>query len=624
MENRPKNIYFYISLILIVLISQFILGYRHLQYGFNIDDWNILAWYKQVVSNPILDFVKAWKAIGPHNFSHAYYIGVLFEFFKFDYPSYHILNTLFKALSALSLFPLIYLLFKNKWLAFLTTIIFAVHFTPFGGLNNVLIGEDSLMITSMNLFFSIYIWAFQNHKFNFKTMLILITFLLAASYFDITRFYPILMLLPFVEVMAFWLNKSQRNIKMSILRLFILYLPFIALITYSSRTAIGEFNLNKLTDMLKTGNYQLLVSLFASYGSTFMPISFIDQISLLTRVGNGPIFRNLWTFLEFLFLRSTFIFIPILVVIGSLSLQKSGKFIWRSLLLFFLLCSVAFWMAYHWQHLDSKIRISDPGTYFIPAVIGIFVFSTAISFFIEWIHSKDRMLLALFIAPIAAFLYTFLTWLLVDGNSIFMGVHGYISVAAIGSSLYLAILLYLAFQKFSSSKSKLTKRITATITVIYFILFIIFSAQMIDNFYAYWLKNGFSGIEQDKIHESFWREVNNDRVANGQNSTLIYFDGSQDYDNGYFYSQSFVWDIPAMVSLKKGELFDMNIYCRTVVATKDFDKMRIVTINGEKMVVQNTCGYDLAYKIDNFYAFRMMNRDLIPIKSEILAKLESK
>lgn len=622
MKNETGNTIFFVSLILIVISVQFILGSKHLQYGFNIDDWNVLAWYKQIVSNPISDIVRAWKAIGPHNFSHAYYIGVLFEFFKFNYPSYHILNALFKALSALSLFPVVYLLFRNKWLAFLTTFIFAVHFTPFGGLNNVLIGEDSLMIMSMNLFLAVYIWAFQKNRFNFKIMLSLIILLLAASYFDITRFYPVLMLLPFLEVLGYLLNKSRRSIKSSIFRLLILYLPFIGLVIYSP-SSISEFTLNKLTDIFKSGNYQLFVSLFASFGSTFAPLGFIDQLHLLTRVGNGSLFRDLWTFLEFIFFRFTFIFLPVLIAMGLLSLQKSGKFILRSLFLSFLFCFFAFLAANHWQYLDLKVRVSDPGTYFIPAIIGIFVFSTAISYFIEWRHSKDKFLLALSVAPIVALLYTFLTWLLVDGSSIFMGVHGYLSVAAIGTSLYLAIFLYLAFQKLLSSKFRFAKRLIAAVTVIYFFFFFIFSARMIDEFYAYWLKNGFSGADQNKIQGSFWKEVGKNKLE-GQKRTLIYFDGSVDYDNGFFYSQSFVWIIPAMLALKKGEQFEWNLYCKSAVATKDFDKIRIGIVNGEKVIIQNTCGYDLIYKIDNFYAFKMINRDLIPIKSEVLTKLEVK
>ena len=621
MKNKVGKIFFFASLILLVFIAQFIIGYKHLQYGFNIDDWNILAWYKQVVSNPILDMVGAWKEIGPHNFSHAYYIGILFEFFKFNYPYYHILNTVFKAISALSLFPVVYLLFKNKWFATLATSVFAIHFTPFGGLNNVLIGEDSLMIASMNLFLAVYIWAFQKNKFTPKIMAILLTLLLAASYFDITRFYPVLMLLPLIELGNYWLNKSQRNIKALLIRLLILYAPFIALILYSPNS-IREFCLCKLIDMIRTENYELLVSLFASFGSTFAPIAFIDQFRLLSSVGNNPVFGDFWTFFEFIIFRFTLFFLPVLVVMGSLTLSKSGKFIFRSLLFSFLLSFFAYLASNHWIFLDPKIRISDPGTYFVPATLGIVVFSTAISYFIESIQHKDKFLLTLSLAPIVAFLYTFLTWILVDASSTFMGVHGYLSIASVGSSIYLSIFLYLALKKLIS-KLSFFKKIIPALTVVYFFLFLIFTYQMVDNFYAYWIKNGFGGVDQDRMHNSFWREVGREKF-NGQNKTLIYFDGSVDYDNGYFYSQSFVWVIPAMLKVEKGEPYVSNGYCQSAVANKDFDKMKVQNMNGEKVIIQNTCGYDLTYKVNNFYAFKMINRDLTPIKSEILSKLESK
>lgn len=618
-----KNLIFFGSLILIVFVAQFILASKHLEYGFNNDDWYVLAWYKQVVDNPILDVVKAWKEIGPHNFAHAYYIGPLFEVFGFNYPNYHIFNTILKTLAGLSLFPLIFLLFKSRFLAIITTILFAVHFTPFGGLNNVLIGEDSLMLASTNLFLAVYVWASQRRLLlNLKVLFLLLILLLAAAALDITRSYPFIMALPLLEMVNFLVNRPSTTIKAIFLRLVFLYSPFIAVMAYSPYTALREFTFNKIIGIFKSGNYQLFVSLFASFGSTFAPLGVIDFLSILGRVGNNALYANLGVFLNYLFFRYLIIALLVLVVIGLLTVDKVSRFVLRTLFLSGGFTMLSFIAANNWMHLDAKLQAAvDPGTYFTPGLVGLFVFATAISFLIEWFKDKQNcLLLTLSLAPLFSLLYTFLTWMLVSENAIFMGVHGYLSVAAIGSSIYLAVLLYLSFQKITSNQYKFTKKLAAAFMLIYFFLFFIGSYRQVDNYYAYWLLNGFSGRQQQKIHDSFWKEVGF-KKPDDNSPTLIYLEGSEDYDNGQFYSNAFVWSVPGMLTVRRGEPFDPGGFCKTVVFKTDREKIRVESVDGKKRIIQTTCGDERAYPLDNFYAFKMTNRDVVPIRSEILKEL---
>ncbi len=621
--KSKKNLLLFFFLVIIIFALQFILARKHLEYGFNNDDWYVLAWYKQIVNDPIRDVTKAWKDIGPHNFAHAYYIGPLFEIFKFNFPLYHIFNAMLKGLAGLSIFPLVFLLFKNRFLAVLTTILFASHFTPFGALNNVLGGEDSLVVVSINLFLAIYVWASQKHLLsNLKVLFLLLILLLGSAVFDVTRAYPFIMSLPLLEAVNFFTNKSSTNLKSIFLRLLFLYSPFIALIAYSPFTALNEFSLNKLTSIFRTGNYQLFTALFASFGSTFIPLGLIEHLNVWGRVGQSILYEHFGTFLYFLLFRYLIIVFPLLAIFGSLA-HKPGRFIIRSLLLNLGLSLLTFMSANHWMHLDPKIQYGvDPGTYLIPGLIGLFVFSASISFLLEWFKQKSNYyLLILSLAPIFSLLYTFLTWILVGENAIFMGVHAYLNVAAIGSSIYLSALLYLAFQKIISKRFKFFERLAAALIIFYFVFFFIGSFQQIDNFYAYWLKNGFKATEQQKIHESFWKEVGLERPANNL-ATLIYLDGSEDYNNGYFYSGAIVWDIPAMLTVRRGEPFDPNGFCKTVVFYKDFDKLKIKIVNDKKMIIQDTCKKDLAYPLENFYAFKMTNRNLVSIKSAVLKELE--
>ncbi len=550
----------------------------------------------------------------------------MFEFFGFNISPYHIFNTILKAFAGLSLFPLIYFLFKNKILASIATILFAVHFTPFGGLNNVLIGEDSLVVVSINLFLTVYVWASQRHSLNNpKVLLILLTLFLAGAVFDVTRAYPFLMALPLIEAVNFLVNRSSTNLRSIFLRLLFLYFPFIAVITYSPFAALKDFSLFKLNYIFKTGNYQLIISLFASFGSTFVPVSLIDSLGVYARVGNSILYSDFKVFIIFLIFRYFIIAVPSLFILGSLALLGVKRFILRTLLISVIFFIFAFITAYHWQYLDSKIQAGvDPGTYFIPGLIGLFVFSTAISFFIEWLKNKKKnFLLALSLASFSSLLYIFLTWVLTGENTIFLGIHGYLNIAAIGSSIYLAIFLYLACQQLKLPKIELSYKIAAFIVIIYFSVFFIESSKQVDEYYNYWLVNGTNLKEQQKIQNSFWKEVGLKRPADNS-PILIYLDDSEDYDNGYFYAGSLVWNIPSMLTVIRGEPFETGGFCKTVMQYQDFDKLQIKIIDGTKMITQSTCGVEYAYKLENFYAFKMSNRDLVTTKSEVIKRLEDR
>ena len=613
-----KNIRLFIIFTIIVFALQAIIARQHFYYGFNNDDWYVLAWYQQVVKDPLLDIVKAWREIGSHNFARVYYVGILFNFFEFNYQYYHIFNTLLKVLVGLSVFPVIYFLFRKKFLAYLATFLFSIHFSSFATLNTVFGGNESLVIISMNIFLAFYVWIARKHNFSLKMMVILLMLLLAASFFDIPRFYPVLLLLPFLELLNFWFNRSSTTFKASMLRLIFLYSPFIVVVLYSPQAVTSELNINKLIRIFSEGNFQLFITLFASFGSTFIPEGLLEQLKFFGRVGYNPLYQDFGTFLNFLLFRFLVLAYPILLILGLLVIPKPKWFILRSLFLSICFSILAYLAANHWIYLDPKLQAAvDPGVYFIAGIVGLFVFSTAISFFIEWLNKRDNyMLLTLSLAPILSLLYTFFTWILVGDNVIFTGVHAYLTIAALGSSLYLAIIFYLAFQNLRS-KLGVMRRMAAILMISYFFVFLILSAIQVDKYYVYWIKLGYGASDQKRIQTSFWKEVGKGK-SNDKSPILIYLDTSA--DDGYFYGANFTWDIPPMLTVERGLPFDPGGHDKSVVSSKEFDKLRTEEVNGKKMIVR-TYGDDLFYKLENFYAFKMINHDIVPIKSEILSKL---
>lgn len=615
-----KNTLIFITFTVIIFVLQFIIATKHYYYGFNNDDWYVLAWYNQVVKDPILDIGKAWKEIGSHNFARDYYVGILYNFFGLNYPLYHYFNGILKALAGLSFFPFVYFLFKKKFFAYLTTFLFSLHFSSFATLHDVFMGNESLVIISMNIFLALYVWITRKHNYNLKMMLILLILLLLASFFDIPRFYPVLFLLPFFELLNFWLNRSSTTFKSAVLRLIFLYLPFIAVILYSPQAVTSELNINKLIRIVNEGNYQLYISLFASFGSTFIPQGLLDQLSLYSRLG-VPLYQDFRIFLNFVLFKFLVIALPALYILGLLVLHKPKWFILRSIFLNICFSILAFLAANNWIYLDSKVKAAvDPGTYFIPGMIGLFVLSTAISFFIEWLKNRDNYLvLTLSLAPIFSLLYTFFTWILAGDNVIFMGVHGYLTIAALASSLYLAIIFYLAFQNLKF-RLGITRGIAAIIMTAYFFMFLIFSAIQVDNYYADWLKNGYAASDQNRIQTSFWKEVGRGK-SKDQSPILVYLDTSA--DDGYYYGSSFVWDIHPLLAVEKDLPFVPGGHCLSMIKHIDLDKLRMEEVGDQKMIVQTTCG-ERFYKLENFYAFKFIDRELVPIKSEIIKQVRGR
>ncbi len=607
-----KNLWLFTILIILVVLLQFILPLKHFLYGFLIDDWNVLAWYKQTVSHPILDIPKAWKVFTPHNFVHAYYIGILYGLFKFNYLYYNVVSTLLKSFAVLSFFPLVYLLFKNRFLAFLATILLAINVSPFGLLYHAIGGDVFLMNVCVNLSLTFYIYLAQKKLLNnLKLLLMLMIFFLMASFLDITRSYPVIILLPFLELVNLMINKSSTSLKAIFIRLSIFYSPFIALLIYS-HSYIHEVNFDKFIRAANGENYQLYLTMFASFASTFVPKD------LFSFFGNAN-YQNLGRFIFSTLFTFSFIFFWVFLIMGYLVNIKALRFTLRTLIIGIFFSFMAFYVANNSLYIDPKVLLIDPSSFFIPSLIGLFIFSSAISFFIEWLGKKeDKLLLAASIAPIFSLLYTFLTWILVSDRAVYMGVHAYLNVPALGVSLYLAIFLYSACRKLISSQSRFFGRLAATVTLVYFFVYFFSSAKQIDEFFSYNLINGMDAKIQQRIQNSFWKVVKKTKY-DGKNLTLIYYDRSQDYNNNFP-----IWNIRPFLVIEKGEPYEDGGICKSAISEDQIDKIRIELVNGEKMIVQNSCGYDIFYKMENFYAFKMVNGDLVPITSEVLAKLESK
>lgn len=287
---------------------------------------------------------------------------------------------------------------------------------------------------------------------------------------------------------------------------------------------------------------------------------------------------------------------------------------------------LVFAIAYNWLHLDKATRAPvDPGTFLVPALIGLFVVISSFCLFLEWKESKKKnnLLPFLFIGPIFSLTFITLTWFFADVNSIFMGVHAYLSIPSIGTSLVLATILVLIYQKICSLKIfQKNKIIPAALIIIIIGIFFRISFIITDEYFSNWLNNGVRITDQQRIWNQFWNELGSKKHYSANYMPLIYLGDSEEYENGAYYEEVITWRLANWFDLKynqnKQPPFDL---CEIEIRGKDeLEKFVKISEDG-KMIISNKCGDIVSHRIDDFFAFRLKDRNLVPNKTEVLNKL---
>lgn len=121
-------------LVLLITIFQFILLKPIIGQGLTNEDYAGLFAARLYKNSIVSDPVNTWLKIGPHNASHFFYLGFLDLLFGENYNMYLITGIFLKMLATFSLYPLILVVFKNRILAFLGTLIYGLSFASAGAL----------------------------------------------------------------------------------------------------------------------------------------------------------------------------------------------------------------------------------------------------------------------------------------------------------------------------------------------------------------------------------------------------------------------------------------------------------------------------------------------------------
>ena len=187
-------------LIVTVAISNYYLLSDSLTLGFKPDDWILYFSYKALGTNPLSQIVSVWAERGIYTTYQVYYMGFLDSLFGLNYYSFHFVNLIFKIVATISLYPLILVLSKNKLLAVLSVILFAISHSTVGPLELVVKGSDYLAIIWMNLFLIVYYLIIVDKLVGLKYHLLLFILFILSLAFSPIRIFPLIVIPPMVEI----------------------------------------------------------------------------------------------------------------------------------------------------------------------------------------------------------------------------------------------------------------------------------------------------------------------------------------------------------------------------------------------------------------------------------------
>lgn len=634
-----KNLWTFFLCSVLVFVTQFIilqpvLSYRLFNYT---EDWPFIVLYRLLDFNFLDKLIYVWKTSGLHTSAQIFHIGILSDFFGFNYSAYQIVNVALKAIGTISFFPLILILFKSRKLAFLATILFGISSATNGSFLWVVKGSEYIGIALLNIFLITYYFVIlKNSKILliFSSLLFLLAYLMAPP-----RMFPQLLLIPLVEI--YWLLKTKKlkNLTTSIIRTLVYILPVILIslpVPVSSCCPFTSRPLVLLKDIIN-GNLHNLLDPFAGIGWTLLTNDFwefFDKLEMET-------FKNFGSFLFFLLKGPMLIFGSLTLFLSLILSKKPRKFFLMIFGLNFIAEIFFFFVAgYHFYIPAELINLDSPGHFLTtkyPSLVGIYIFIVAFVSFLEWRKNKDNNLLkAMWVGPIFSAIFLWPTWIimgyLINDHS---SVHWYFGIPAMGTTLFLAAILIQLYEKIK--RRKLLRIFSSLVVLVITAIFYYTHGVAVAKQYL--------GINPEKI------TLQDQTVLQGKlisklgphariGDILVYLDIAEDTVNlrrtKQFYREALSvhqlgYHFGYWVHFRRSGNGIINNGCIEAVTDKETLQDKFSLKDGKKGFIYT--GYCIGesvepytkdtvfYPQDNFYAFRILNGEFIDIKKEVIEDL---
>ncbi|MBU0569232.1 hypothetical protein KKB40_00430 [Patescibacteria group bacterium] len=617
-NSFKANIIPLILLVPTILFIQELALKEHLLYGFRDVDWGFIRDYKLLPSFSLNQILTAWRQWGVYTYQ-MYYIGIQEQIFGINFLAFNRITQFFKFLSVLTIYPLMLMISKRKLTAFVTTIIYAAASPAVGAMFSVVTSGNYLAVVLMNFFLIFYLKVVSSKKprwvlFFFSLLLFFITMFLSTE-----RMYPLLFLILAVEFFRTRLHKTARLFDWrAIVRVMAFWLPAFVVYIFKPNVFIQFFRGTQLIlGRIKEGNWQLLLTPFASLGSIFLPKEQWGSFGVVSIAGFFAFYDFMKVSLLPFILGST-------VLISILLPKKKMRFVTQTLVVMTLLSAISYLLASHNQAIDPSLRVHFDMALMTPILFGVFLLALSFSFWCVWLDQrKNHLFLFLSLSPAIAFLFIVVTWIASDYVLVFTGVQRYLTIPAIGSSMFVTGITVMIFDRLRKTKFIKVFSPLVFVLLIPFIAVNIMASKKF--FYDELYSGGMIGFKQTKMKDEFWSYVPS---FSDTEPSLFYFDESTDYENGYFHESAIIagfkaWPLfrgrDVVVTRPIPGIIRTNINC--VERKHDcvgFISEYLIEEEGKRGIMwKNTF-----YKPENFYAFRLNNKHVINITSEVKEELD--
>ncbi len=618
-KNNSINLILFIFLMLVIIPMQFDLLRPALEMGLTPDDWSFIFWYKTLGAYPLNSLPQVWAERGPYTTVPLYYTGMINDLVNFNYKNLQLMSILFKSLATLVIFPLILIVFKNRLLAFLTTMFFAMTYISSGPLETAVEPTEYLGLFFIGLFLISYYFLIKG-KVKWSLLISSTILLLIALGVSVMRVYPLLIFLLIVEFYLFWKNPTSGRFKEGFLRLLILFSPIILIsLNRPSLVLSYIYQPKTLFSLVLQGNWQLILTPIQGLGHTLPLNSYWSYLGAIK-------IEDFSAYLSF-FMNGPLITFGVISLFLSLFTSKNALRFFITVFIAFLFFGIAIFFIINYRltlPMQEQINFDSPKIY--PTIIGIFLLALTASYFMEWKRQskKATWLLALWLGLFWAITFIVMTWLLASTNLNFGGAQDhYLMIPSVGVYLFISALIVIFYEKIKKVKT-LFFLVFLPVLSLFIIFFYSLNRHLIHTYYNNASINGRAASGQILLQSKFKERI---EQFNKTEPLLFYFDTSE-LENGPFYTESFLSSFPFWMRFQGTQLKDgcserlyLNEHKQLIPYIREQDGQKGFFYKG--LCVKNGKGgyEDIFYKMENFYAFKLKDRDFIDIKEEVLKEL---
>lgn len=598
------------------------------------DDWRWLFYFDTHNANQIGNFFTIKYDLGAAPpVQQLYYMGILRNIFGLNQIAFQYTQLLFKSLAAFSAAFLVFKLTKNKIFAFFVVFFFIV-FPSTAGSFWVISGSNYLIVAFMS--FSIYFYL-QSVKQRQKILLAALFFFLALASGP-ARAYLVAPVPFIVELVR--LKKEFRPF-IFLRRLLIFYfLPFVFLRStgdqYQLNAMVGVFTRIK---QLSSGNYYTLSLPFQIFSALFIDQSVLKEIAGIGKTVLSFVNPELAGFIiinTVLFIASIFLGF---VIKGR---EKITAFVVKIMFWTIVLEAVFYVLAVLHSSTGTISFVDVEGNIYsrldlnptiFQASIGGYIFILGLLLALEWWKSQREskvLMVASFswIWSVFSILLLYSTkdwWSMIEFSN-----DRYFFSSSLGAVIFTAAIFALSFK---ALEKKLGFKILGFLLFGIFVILIAYKEYKVSDYLYHSFTQRYGGETSEWQEIMYQRFINKFGKENLKKPVLLFID---DGDNVKFNAESFVNPIRWRLFYdEKGNLIRGNNIdnCKAEVTGMENIKKSYTTYQGKKGFVYDyticvnpvfsTNGKaNLFYPLSNFYAYRMVNKEFVDIKDEILAKLD--